>query len=98
MERLMGVEYYVVCKDCKEYIDIHKCESFTNSMSGELPPSPKDEPGRLSGSWWEKRGVWFTWRHRRHDIELRSDHDDDWFNDKPYLKEVWPSNSYFKNS
>lgn len=34
----MGVEHYIVCGQCKEYIDIHKSYAFNIVTRGDRPP------------------------------------------------------------
>lgn len=90
----MGVEYYIVCRQCKQYIDMHKAYALNILLGRETPPP---DVGSLSGSYWEARGVWFLWNHRGHEgIELMSDANDEWFEVSPYLNEVFPHDEDIK--
>jgi hypothetical protein len=93
----MGVEYYLVCDDCKEYIDLHKSYYFANVFGQGQSESnhPKFDAPDTGGikdrldSFWAARGIWFLSRHIGHKrVNLMSDHDDDCFERMPNLKEV----------
>lgn len=93
----MGVEHYLVCHECKEYIDLHKSYEYSMVVLKDRPPVGLDckQSGFndvvLRGGYWESRGLWFLWRHRSHkNIELHTDCDDDWYDLKPHLQEVFP--------
>jgi hypothetical protein len=93
----MGVEYYLVCGQCKEYIDLHKAYSFSMVICAQRPPVGADckESGfndvTLKGGYWESRGLWFLWKHRGHkEIAAWSDTQDEWFDLEPNLVEVFP--------
>lgn len=99
----MGVEYYVVCQQCKEYIDLHKAYAFSGVVDKERPPVAAEckETGfnefELRGGYWESRGLWFLWAHRGHaGIELHSDSDDLWHDMEPHLTEKYPHNDDLK--
>jgi len=96
----MGVEHYIVCNQCKEYIDCHKAYDLSMVIHDERPAPGKlnkdtDDGGMmhdkfLRGGYWESRGVWFMWKHRGHQgVEMEYDTSDDWYDKEPYLKEVW---------
>lgn len=93
----MGVEHYMVCHKCKEYIDLHKAYAFSAVLNDERPSyGPEDVSSSmfriLNGNYWETRGLWFIWHHRSHGSELRLhvDTDNEWWNLEPNLKEVFP--------
>ena len=92
----MGVEHYVVCRQCMEYIDLHKAYEFGIVVRSERPPVGVDckETGFndvvIRGGYWESRGLWFLWKHRGHEgIDLRTDSDEKWYDDEPHYKEVF---------
>lgn len=92
----MGIEHYLVCEQCKEYIDLHKAYDFSGVIFSSRPTVGVDckENGfndrHLKGGYWESRGLWFLWNHRGHiGIEMYYDCDDEWFDKEPYLKEVF---------
>ena len=90
----MGVEYYMVCNKCKEYIDLHKSYYFAGLLYGDSPPGPKGTPNEYIknslDSFWAGRGIWFMWRHKDcGKLKMHSDHDYDWFEFEPYLNEVF---------
>lgn len=96
----MGIEHFLVCTQCNEYIDLHKAYEFNrvlNSNSGR-PPVGIDckETGFndsvLRGGYWESRGLWFIWTHRNHGgkIEQWYDSSDEWWDLSPHLTEVFP--------
>lgn len=95
----MGVEHYLVCKKCKQFIDLHKCYAFSAILSRETPPSgaahkydPTGAGGDyfLRGGYWESRGVWFLWKHREHKgVELLNDCADDTYDEIEKLEEVF---------
>lgn len=92
----MGVEHYLVCNQCKEYIDLHKAYSFSHVIGGARPPVGVDceESGfndsSLRGGYWDSRGLWFLWHHREHKgVEMYYDCNDAWFDLEPNLKEVF---------
>lgn len=95
----MGIEHYLVCKQCKQYIDLHKAYCFGMTLT-QPRPSPGVEGNfspwgyvqdiKLNGTYWETRGLWFLWQHRGHkDVELWTDDQDEWFGLKPHLEEVF---------
>lgn len=90
----MGVEHYIVCGQCKEYIDLHKAYAFAAVVRSHRPPVgiECEETGFneavLYGNYWESRGLWFVWKHRGHnEIELHTDADEDWYDLEPKLTE-----------
>ncbi len=93
----MGVEHYLVCGQCKEYIDLHKAYAFSANVTNERPPAGAkiyshnvQHDYYLNGGYWESRGLWFLWHHKGHQgIELMYDSNDDWYEKEPYLKEVF---------
>lgn len=94
----MGVEHYVVCGQCKEYIDIHKSYAFRVKTEDERPPVGVEiylqdnvqHDYLLTGGYWETRGFWFLWKHKEHrDIEIWTDSKDEWYDLEPNLKEVF---------
>ena len=91
----MGVEHYVVCDTCKEYIDIHKNYQFSFLTNTNRPPIGNEDDSILN-SYWTSRAIWFMWNHRGHSVELWADSDDDWFDKEPYLKEVFNHNDDLK--
>ncbi len=93
----MGVEYYLVCKQCKEYIDLHKAYEFSRTITRQRPEPGKPNDDYTRGGYWESRGVWFLWKHRSHsDVEMHTDVQDDWYDLEPYLKEVYPHSEDIK--
>lgn len=100
----MGVEHYIVCKTCKEYIDLHKAYGFSHVIHGARPPvgieckeTGFNDPKLYNGNYWEARGLWFLWHHRGHaGIEMHTDCEDNWFDEEPYLKEVYSHNDDIK--
>lgn len=82
----MGVEHYLVCNDCKQYIDLHKAYEFgmilrqnrpSPGVKGDIPPYGYIQDIQLRGSYWESRGLWFIWQHRGHKgVEMRVDTDE----------------------
>lgn len=98
----MGVEHYLICETCKEYIDLHKAYEFSMVIGTPRPPVGVDckESGFndvvLRGGYWESRGLWFLWKHRGHKVELDTDCNDNWFDKEPYLKEVFSHNDDLK--
>lgn len=82
----MGVCFNVVCGECKEFIDINKARGFYEITNHQTPNQERRESfGPL-----DQRAFWFVWQHRGHKgITITSDHDDDWFDKRAYLKEVW---------
>lgn len=92
----MGVEHYLVCNQCKEYIDLHKAYMFdlvctsVRPMSGDPSCDSRYNLCKLNGNYWESRGLWFLWKHKEHvGIEMMYDVNDDWYDKEPYLKEVF---------
>lgn len=92
----MGVEHYLVCGQCKEYIDLHKSYEFGMIINKDHPPVGVDcaetdfNDVVLRGGYWESRGLWFLWHHRGHkDIELWTDSNDEWFDLEPNLIEKY---------
>ena len=96
----MGVEHYLVCKTCKQYIDLHKAYEFGRIIYRETPPSGAgqviDKSGSdgkdfIRGGYWESRGLWFLWKHREHcpGVALWTDSNDDWYDLEPKLEEVF---------
>jgi hypothetical protein len=93
----MGVEHYLVCRQCKEYIDLHKAYAFSMVIDSERPPVGVDckessfNDVTLRGGYWESRGLWFLWHHRGHSgIEAWYDVQDEWFDLEPHLTEKFP--------
>lgn len=93
----MGVEHYIVCKTCEEYIYLNKAYYFSAVLGAERPPVGinGEETGIwesvLVGGYWESRGLWFIWHHRGHTLEAWDDCSDPWHDYEPNLKEVFPS-------
>lgn len=93
----MGVEHYVVCNQCKEYIDIQKSYAFYLHSVADRPPIDDPDGSMKMGGYWSGRGVWFMYQHRGHQgVEFDSDSNDNWFNKEPYLKEVFPHDEDLK--
>jgi len=98
----MGIEHYLVCKKCKEYIDLHKAYSFSMVIGKDRPPVGIDcketvyNDVVLVGGYWESRGLWFLWNHKAHDIEVWTDSQDAWFDLEPNLTEKFPHNEDLK--
>ena len=99
----MGVEYYLSCLDCKEYIDLHKAYAFNAISNADRPPVgyAKNGPRETSefvlyGGYWESRGLWFLWKHRGHNVEMHNDCNDDWYDLEPTLVEVFPHDDDIK--
>lgn len=93
----MGVEHYIVCDQCKQYIDLHKAYGFSSVINNHRPPVGIEckETGfndpKLYGGYWDARGLWFIWEHRGHSgIRMATDCADSWYDEMPYLKEVYP--------
>lgn len=93
----MGVEHYLVCRQCKHYIDLHKAYAFAQILWMERPPAGCDckeskcNHVTLRGGYWESRGLWFLWNHLSHkDVELLTDLNDAWYDLLPYLEEKFP--------
>lgn len=92
----MGVEHYLVCKQCKEYVDIGKSYAFNSCLNDSRDTAPKnivlnvDYGTKTSlNNQMTIKGIWFLWKHRGHKgIYATSDHCDEWWNEEPYLKEV----------
>ena len=90
----MGVEYYLICGECKEYIDLHKIRSFYNIATAEKPPLPSDYVNSEL-YYWEARAVWFLYKHRSHkDVEFLNDAGERFYELEPYLKEVFKYHEY----
>ena len=95
----MGVEHYLVCHECKEYIDLHKVYKFNECLrTSDTPPQLEFDdnggPKTSLNNQWTVKGIWFLWAHRGHsNIKMHSDHDDDWFSIEPWLTEVVKSDS-----
>lgn len=91
---VMGTEHYLICDDCKEFIDLHKRYAFDILLSAERPPiGNKDDCAGFGNKYWDARGVWFLWHHKDHGSRIRMNWDtnDDWYDvDRPNLKEVFP--------
>lgn len=91
----MGIEHYVACGQCKEYIDIHKAYNFAALFRSEAPyPTEPQYPPEFGHDdfkgYWAARGVWFLAHHRGHSgVELWTDTQDEWFDLEPTLKEVF---------
>lgn len=98
----MGVEHYLVCEKCKEYIDLHKAYEFNMVIQKDRPPVGIQckETGFHDvitlGGYWESRGLWFLWKHREHPVQMHYDTTDDWYDLEPYLKEVFSHNDDIK--
>lgn len=99
----MGVEHYLVCNECKEYIDLHKAYEFSHVINSVRPAVGLDckengfNDAGLRGNYWESRGLWFLWKHRGHkNIEMCYDTSDDWYDLEPYLKQVFPHDDDLK--
>lgn len=98
----MGVEHYIVCNKCKEYIDLHKAYAFSSVLRQERPPVGADckETGFcesvLRGGYWESRGLWFIWHHMGHELAEWTDTNDEWFDLEPNLKEIFSHNDDLK--
>lgn len=94
----MGVLYYLECEQCKEFIDLHKARRFFDVCYCHRPATADDAYDEkhkitlLDGGYWDGRGTWFLFRHIGHPIVVRSDHDEGWYDDMAYLKEVYPHN------
>ena len=83
----MGVEYYLVCQECKEWIDLHKAYKFFSWVENWRPPKGGDF---TFNNYWDGRAVWFMWKHKEHKgIEVWTDCNDEWWNLRPYLTEVF---------
>lgn len=96
----MGVEHYMVCKQCKEYIDLHKAYVFNRAVVNAPRPAPAlkgwvkeismDGDELLNGGYWETRAAWFLWEHRGHTgVDMHYDCNDEWYELEPHLKEVY---------
>lgn len=86
----MGVEFYIICDQCKEYIDLHKAYAFSSILNSERPPIGDENSFMLNGGYWESRGLWFLWKHNNHGgVKIESDENDEWYNYEPYLTEVF---------
>lgn len=86
----MGVEHFLVCYDCKQYIDLHKAYSFDRVLKEERPAIGIDDTGSIVGDYWDTRGLWFIWNHRSHDLKMNYDSCEEWYDLKPKLEEVFP--------
>jgi hypothetical protein len=93
---IMGVEHYLVCGECKEYIDLHKAYEFSHVIGCRRPPVGVEcaETGFndpvFKGGYWAARGLWFLWTHREHkNVHMQTDCNDSWYDQEPYLKEVF---------
>lgn len=94
----MGVEHALVCRKCKQFIDLHKCYELSMLLGRVTPPSGakgdyRDSIGGdayLRGGYWESRGVWFLWQHREHPgVEMINDCSDEYYDDVGKLQEVF---------
>jgi hypothetical protein len=94
----MGVEHYMVCMQCKEYIDLHKRYFFSGLIQAERPPFDTEKiEGWGLNYYWDARAIWFLWQHRGHaGVDMDYDTNDSWFDLKPYLKEMFPHNEDIK--
>lgn len=95
----MGIEHYLICDKCKEYIDLHKRYAFDRILRKERPPIVNEPGFGDGGQYWDARGLWFIWKHRKHGGRLRMQYDtvDDWYEmDEPALKEVYPHDEDIK--
>lgn len=93
----MGVEYYIVCNECKEYIECHKCYELSILLEKITPPVGYETDPKTWNYYWVARGVWFMWKHRGHkDIEIENDCYEGWYDKEPFLKEVFPHDDDLK--
>jgi hypothetical protein len=86
----MGVEFYITCLDCKQYIDIHKAYRMNRLSYNWAPPSKSEDDLMLNNPYWDSRGTWFLWKHVSHKIKMRSDAEDSWWQESAYFTEVFP--------
>ena len=86
----MGVESYLVCEECKEYIDLHKSRGFLETFFCKKAPPAGIESDIKFNNYWDARGVWFSGQHQGHKLKWMSDADDSWWSEHLNLKQVWP--------
>lgn len=86
----MGVEFYLTCKTCMQYIDLHKAYDFHNIICRKTPPVGYEGDKEDLAYYWDGRGIWFLWNHREHKLEMNSDSNDGWYDLEPKLSEVFP--------
>jgi hypothetical protein len=92
----MGIEHYLVCNQCKEYIDCHKNYKFKYMIEQDRPPFDFNDEVDFA-SYWSNRAVWFLWNHRGHEgIEIHLDCNDECYDLRPYLKEIYPHDEEMK--
>jgi hypothetical protein len=100
----MGIEHYLVCHKCKEYVDLHKSYEFGMILRTDRPPVGVDcqethfNDVFLRGGYWESRGLWFIWHHKDHGSELKmwTDDEEEWFDIEPSLIEKFAYNDDLK--
>lgn len=75
----MGVLYYYICEDCKQYLD-----------AGKVRPPPPQRPDILETDLkvFPSSFTWFLWNHTGHKINYTTDCDDDCYEKLAYLTEV----------
>lgn len=87
----MGIEYYPVCRDCNEFIDIHKCHVASTLMCESRPFYKDEDIQKLTHhEYWLGRFVWFLTHHIGHKVELLNDCNDETWDMKLDYNEVFP--------
>lgn len=91
----MGVEHYMVCDKCKQYIDLHKAYWLSQTINNYRPPlwetvNKEDAPFQ---KYWNGRALWFLWHHKNHgeSIKMWFDTSDEWWSICYELEEVFRS-------
>lgn len=60
----MGVEHYLTCHKCKQFIDCHKCYRTSRLFHNSAVPT-KDETTWIE-PYWGSRAFWFLAQHKDH--------------------------------
>lgn len=84
----MGVEHYLVCEKCKQYIDCHKC--YMTVMICDNPSPIIDGEQTIIEGYWGGRALWFLWQHKSHGkyVKWYRDTNDNWWDLMHQLEEV----------
>jgi len=85
----MGVEHYLACSKCKQFIDLHRAYAFAGLLDRKTPPVSDDYTGN---AYWTGRGIWFLWNHKNHGehMFLSTNAGDDRIDENPAYSEVFP--------
>jgi len=81
----MGMEYYILCNDCKVYIDIHKWDFSRRGMEFEEWIEADYPITKAIDKWehWEQKARLFCFEHKDHSLEEIYEGYYDWLYDEP---------------